>query len=60
MDRYWLIVYTLVAELPATVSNWRVIPFVGVMQAALQVTETDMELAVIDSQSFPASLPRPT
>ena len=60
VDRYWLIVYTLVAELPATVSTWRVLPFVGVMQAALQVTETDMELAVIDSQSFPASLPRPT
>jgi uncharacterized tellurite resistance protein B-like protein len=60
VDRYWLIVYTLVGELPATVSNWRVIPFVGVMQAAFQVTETDMELAVIDSQSFPASLPRPT
>ena len=60
VDRYWMIVYTLVAELPATVSTWRVIPFVGVMQAAFQVTETDMELAVIDSQSFPASLPRPS
>lgn len=60
VDRYWMIVYTLVAELPQTVSTWRVLPFAGVMQAAFQVTETDMELAVIDSQSFPASLPRPS
>jgi uncharacterized tellurite resistance protein B-like protein len=60
VDRYWMIVYTLVAELPATLSSWRVIPFVGVMQAAFQVTETDMELAVIDALAFPASLPRPS
>lgn len=60
VDRYWIIVYTLVAELPATVPSWRVIPFMGVMQAAFQVTEMDMELAVIDSLSFPAALPRPS
>jgi uncharacterized tellurite resistance protein B-like protein len=60
VDRYWIIVYTLVAELRATVPSWRVIPFMGVMQAAFQVTEMDMELAVIDSLSFPAALPRPS
>jgi hypothetical protein len=60
VDRYWIIVYTLVAEAPGTVPSWRVIPFMGVMQAAFQVTDTDMELAVIDALSFPAALPRPT
>jgi uncharacterized tellurite resistance protein B-like protein len=60
VDRYWMVVYTLVAELPSTVSSWRVIPFIGVMQAAFQVTDTDMELAVIDALSFPAALPRPS
>ncbi|HWU89291.1 MAG TPA: hypothetical protein VN253_18630 [Kofleriaceae bacterium] len=59
VDRYWLVVYTLVAEVPSTVSSWRVIPFVGVMQTAFQVTETDMELAAIDALAFPAALPRP-
>ena len=60
VDRYWMVVYTIVAEQPATVPSWRVIPFVGVMQAAFQVTEMDMELAVIDALSFPAALPRPS
>ena len=60
VDRYWIVVYTLVAELPAAMPSWRVIPFVGVMQAAFGVTETDMELAVIDALSFPAALPRPS
>jgi uncharacterized tellurite resistance protein B-like protein len=60
VDRYWIVVYTLVAELPATTPSWRVIPFMGVMQAAFQVTDTDMELAVIDALSFPATLPRPS
>jgi uncharacterized tellurite resistance protein B-like protein len=60
VDRYWLVVYTIVAEQPASVPSWRVIPFVGVMQAAFQVTEMDMELAVIDALAFPASLPRPS
>src|SRR5215470_3072590 len=59
VDRYWMMVYTLVAEMPATVPSWRVIPFVGVMQAAMQITDTDMELAVIDALSFPAAMPRP-
>jgi len=60
VDRYWIVVYTLVAELPATVPSWRVIPFVGVIQAAFQITDTDMELAVIDALSFPPAMPRPS
>ena len=60
VDRYWIIVYALVAELPATVASWRVIPFVGVLQAAFQITDTDMELAVVDALTFPATLPRPS
>ena len=59
VDRYWMMVYTLVAELPATVPSWRVIPFTGVMQASFQITDTDMELAVVDALTFPAALPRP-
>ncbi|MEJ7603577.1 MAG: TerB family tellurite resistance protein [Kofleriaceae bacterium] len=60
VDRYWIVVYTLVAELPATVPSWRVIPFMGVMQAAFQITNTDMELAVVDALTFPPALPRPS
>ena len=59
VDRYWIVVYALVAELPATVPSWRVIPFIGVLQAAFQITDTDMELAVVDALTFPAALPRP-
>jgi uncharacterized tellurite resistance protein B-like protein len=59
VDRYWIVVYTLVAEQPARVTAWRVIPFMGVMQAAFQITDTDMELAVVDALTFPASMPRP-
>ena len=54
VDRYWIIVYALVAELPATVPSWQVIPFIGVLQAAFQITDTDMELAVVDALTFPA------
>ena len=60
VDRYWMVVYTLVAEMPATVPSWRVIPFMGVMQAAFQITDTDMELAVIDALSFAPAMPRPS
>ncbi len=60
VDRYWMVVYTLVAEPPSAVPSWRVIPFIGVMQAAFQITDTDMELAVIDALTFPASLARPS
>ncbi|CAN5578001.1 hypothetical protein BH11MYX1_BH11MYX1_14220 [soil metagenome] len=59
VDRYWMVVYTLVAEMPATVPSWRVIPFMGVMQAAFQIGDADIELAVIDALTFPAALPRP-
>jgi hypothetical protein len=59
VDRYWMTVYTLVAELPATVPSWRVIPFIGVMQAAFQIVNEDMELAVVDALTFPAAMPRP-
>lgn len=60
VDRYWMMVYTLVAELPATVPSWRVIPFTGVLQLAFQIRDIDMELAVVDALTFPAALPRPT
>ena len=59
VDRYWMVVYTLVAEIPATVPSWRVIPFIGVMQASMQITDTDMEFAAIDALTFPPALPRP-
>ena len=60
VDRYWMVVYALVAEPPASVPSWRVIPFIGVMQAAFHITDTDMELATIDALTFPASLARPS
>ena len=60
VDRYWMVVYTLVAEMPATVPSWRVIPFIGVMQGAFQITDTDMQLAVADALTFPAAMPRPS
>jgi uncharacterized tellurite resistance protein B-like protein len=60
VDRYWMVVYTLVGEQPSTVPSWRVIPFMGVMQAAFQITDTDMELAVVDALTFPAAMPRPS
>lgn len=59
VDRYWMIVYALVAELPATVASWRIIPFIGVLQTAFQVSDTDLELAVVDALSFPPAMPRP-
>lgn len=59
VDRYWLVVYALVAETPATIPSWRVIPFIGVLQAAFQIRDTDMELAVVDALAFPLALPRP-
>ena len=59
VDRYWIVVYTLVAEMPAVVSSWRVIPFIGLLQAVFQIVDSDMELAVADALTFPAALPRP-
>jgi hypothetical protein len=58
-DRYWLAVYSLVAEDPAKVPQWRVRPFTRVVQAAFEITATDMALAANDALLFPASLPRP-
>lgn len=60
VDRYWIVVYALVAEQPQLVPSWRVIPFMGVMQAAFQITDTDMELAAVDALTFPATLSRPS
>ncbi len=59
VDRYWMIVYILVAETPSTVPSWRVIPFIGVLQTAFQITDTDMGLAVADALTFPPAMPRP-
>jgi hypothetical protein len=59
IDRYWMVVYAMVAELPATVPSWRVIPFIGVLQGAFQIVDSDMELAAIDALAFPAAMPRP-
>jgi hypothetical protein len=59
VDRYWIVVYALVAEAPQAIASWRVIPFMGVLQAAFQIVDTDMELAVVDALTFSASLPRP-
>jgi hypothetical protein len=59
VDRWWMVVYALAAELPASVANWRVIPFAGLLQHAFGLGDSDMDLAAIDAQIFPASLPRP-
>jgi uncharacterized tellurite resistance protein B-like protein len=58
-DRYWLTVYTLVAEEPAKVPQWRVRPFTRVVQSAFQISDTDMERAALDALTFPTTLPRP-
>ena len=59
VDRYWIVVYALVAEAPLALASWRVFPFMGVLQAAFQIVDTDMELAVVDALTFSVSLPRP-
>ncbi len=59
VDRYWIVVYVLTAEPPETLSNWRLVPFIGLIQAAFQITDTDLELAVTDAQTFPGAMPRP-
>ena len=59
VDRYWIVVYALVAESRQAVLNWRLIPFMGVVQAAFQIVDTDMELAVVDALTFPATMNRP-
>jgi hypothetical protein len=60
IDRYWLVVYALVAEPPADVPNWRVIPFIGLLQSTFQIIDADLELAVSDALSFPAVMQRPS
>jgi hypothetical protein len=58
-DRYWLMIYALIAEAPEKVQQWRIRPFTRVMQTAFQLGDPDMELAASDALAFPASLPRP-
>lgn len=59
IDRYWLVVYALVAETPAELPSWRVIPFIGLLQGTFQIIDADLELAVGDALSFPTAMPRP-
>ena len=59
IDRYWLVVYALVAEPPADLPSWRVIPFIGLLQGTFQIIDADLELAVSDALSFPSVMPRP-
>lgn len=61
VDRWWMVVYVLAAEPPATLasSNWRVYQFAGLLQHAFGLADQDMDLAAIDAQIFPASIPRP-
>jgi hypothetical protein len=59
IDRFWMVVYALVAESPAHLPKWHVLPFIGMLQNAFQIIDADMEYAVADALSFPASLPRP-
>jgi hypothetical protein len=62
VDRWWMVVYTLAAEPPATLaaSNWRVFPFVGLLQRAFGLGDQDMDLAAVDAQIVPSSIPRPS
>jgi uncharacterized tellurite resistance protein B-like protein len=59
VDRWWMVVYAIAAEAPGTVSSWRVIPFIAMMQHAFGLTDADMDLAASDAQIFPANVPRP-
>lgn len=58
-DRYWIMVYALAAEVPATIRSWRMLPFVVQLQTALDLTDVDVDLAVVDALAFSAALPRP-
>jgi hypothetical protein len=59
VDRWWMAVYAFAAEPPASISNWRVIPFAGLLQHAFGLSDNDMDLAAVDAQIFPAGLARP-
>ena len=58
-DRYWVMIYALIAEDPVKVQQWRIRPFTRVMQTAFRFGDPEMELAVGDALTFPAALPRP-
>ncbi len=58
-DRYWVMIYSLIAEDPVKVQQWRIRPFTRVMQTAFGFGDPEMDLAVGDALTFPASLPRP-
>jgi hypothetical protein len=60
VDRYWLVVYAMLAEPPNLVPSWRVVPFLGLCQHAFQIVDADMELAAQDALAFPTTIPRPT
>jgi len=60
VDRYWLVVYAMLAEPPNLVPSWRVVPFIGLCQHAFQIVDADMELAAQDALAFPSTIPRPT
>jgi hypothetical protein len=60
VDRYWMVVYAMIAEPPDTLPRWRFIPFLAIIQRAFQIVDADMELAVADAAQFPPTLPRPT
>jgi uncharacterized tellurite resistance protein B-like protein len=61
VDRWWMVVYSLAAESPSTLStsNWRVVPFAGLLQHAFGLADQDMDLAQVDAQIFPSTIPRP-
>lgn len=59
VDRYWMVVYAMIAEPPETLARWRFIPFLSIVQRAFQIVDADMGLAVTDAAQFPATLPRP-
>ncbi len=59
VDRYWLVVYALVAEPSAGVIPWQQLPFVVAMRAAFRIADVDMQFAVSDAQAFGTAMPRP-
>jgi hypothetical protein len=59
VDRYWMVVYAMIAEPIDTLPRWRFIPFLSIVQRAFQIVDADMELAVADAAQFPPTLPRP-
>lgn len=63
VDRWWMVVYALAAEPPASLGHpgsWRVIPFAGLLQHAFGLADGDMDLAAGDAAAFPATVSRPS